>query len=218
MKQEIDVELLSYQETKTLTLNSINFVLHGEGPSGKAEHQVPSNSSDGFHEYRFDWSPDRVSFFTDGQHVRDLLDGVPQTPGRIILNHWSNRDPNWTKGPPVKDVYMTVAYMKAYLNKTSGIQTHSQSDNVCEVLDQHGSVTPGQDTVFLTSDSSSYPSNLQSPAIGNLSTASSLDSHNCTRTGIGSVAPVSPDDSCVGAQGYTSFKSKAGSCCSSRGN
>ncbi|KAL9596498.1 MAG: hypothetical protein Q9219_005759 [cf. Caloplaca sp. 3 TL-2023] len=153
--QEIDVELLSSQNTDAFNDKPVNFVLHAEGPHDQDNPEVPIQPFDGYHEYRFDWSPDKVSFYTDGQHIEDCTIGVPKLPGRIMFNHWSNGDPNWSKGPPAKDVYMTVAYVKAYFNTTSeDIQSRSTCAAVCEVPDQIGPVDPSQDMTFFTTHGS----------------------------------------------------------------
>ncbi|KAL8689396.1 MAG: hypothetical protein Q9218_004933, partial [Villophora microphyllina] len=54
---EIDLELLSDQDTAS----TVNLVLHSNGPSSFETPSVPFHPSDGFHEYRFDWSPGRVA-------------------------------------------------------------------------------------------------------------------------------------------------------------
>ncbi|KAL8717095.1 MAG: hypothetical protein Q9225_005630 [Loekoesia sp. 1 TL-2023] len=213
--QEIDVELLSYQDTRASISTPVNLVLHAEGPSGKAEPQVPFHPSGGYHEYRFDYSPGKVSFYTDGQHVKDLVEGVPETPGRIMLNHWSNGDPNWSKGPPAKDVYMTVAYVKAYFNTSSeGTQPRSQCGNpnaedaVCKVPDQIGPVNPGQGTTFLTSQSPKNQPNQPLPTSISPPTASSTGSSSSAAPNDSVAIPVSPDATCGGAQGYTCMGSE----------
>lgn len=217
-KQEIDAELLSYQEPRRRFQTPITSLLHGEVQSGKAEHQVSFHPSDGYNEFRFDWSSCKVSFYTDGEHVKDLTGGVPESPGRIVLNHWSNGEPNWTKDPPVTDAYMTVAYVKAYFNQTSGrSQNRGQCDTVCEVPNQIGPLKPGQDTVFLAAANSNHQHDLSSSPNGNTSTASSTDSHDSAPTSNTSATHVSPDATCGGAQSYTCLVSEMGSCCSVNG-
>lgn len=199
-------------------------MLHAKGPSGKAEPQVPFHPSDGYHEYRFDYSPGKVSFYTDGQHVKDLIEGVPETPGRIMLNHWSNGDPNWSKGPPAEDVHMIVAYVKAYFNTSSeGIQPRSQCGNsgakdpVCKVPDQIGPVNPVQGTKFLTSQSTNNQPNQPLPTSINPPTASSTGSSSSAAPNDTVANRVSPDATCGGARGYTCLGSEKGNCCSSHG-
>lgn len=80
--------------------------------------QLPFSPDDGFHEYRFDWSPDSVSFYADGVLLRTMDIDVPSSPGHITFSHWSNGDPRWSGGPPEADSVVTVQYFKAYFNSS----------------------------------------------------------------------------------------------------
>ena len=78
---------------------------------------------DGFHEYRFDWTPQSVSFFVDGEVVQVMTDGIPSHEGHISLSHWSNGDAGWTGGPPEVDAFTTVSYFKGYFNSSRAERT-----------------------------------------------------------------------------------------------
>ena len=80
--------------------------------------QLPFAPDDGFHEYRFDWSPDSVSFYADGVLLRTMDQDVPSSPGHVTFSHWSNGDSRWSGGPPEADAIMTVQYFKAYFNSS----------------------------------------------------------------------------------------------------
>ncbi|KAL8858576.1 MAG: hypothetical protein Q9178_004870 [Gyalolechia marmorata] len=153
--QEIDVELLSYEDTDASPQRKIHVVLHGPSGSVHDARQVPFRPSDGYHEYRFDWSPGKVSYYVDGQHIHDLTEHVPTVPGRIILNHWARGQDGWEKYPPGQDALMTVGYVKAYFNTTSPATKcvdPEANGAVCEVPAQLGPVSPEQSTAFLTRD------------------------------------------------------------------
>ena len=81
-------------------------------------HQLPFDPSSGFHEYRFDWAPDSVSFYADGVLLRTMTKDVPTHPGHVTLSHWSNGDPKWSAGPPAVDAILTVEYVKGYFNSS----------------------------------------------------------------------------------------------------
>ncbi|KAL8711443.1 MAG: hypothetical protein Q9220_004101 [cf. Caloplaca sp. 1 TL-2023] len=204
--QEIDVELLSWQDSGSGPTSPVNFVLHASGPSTFEQPSLPFHPSDGYHEYRFDWSPGKVAYYADGQHILDATEGVPVDPGRILMNHWSNGDPAWTKGPPAKDAIMTVAYVKAYFNT---LETQTSCNNadvegaVCQVPDQKGPITPGQDTTFLTPQASNPSSTTQATT-------------PAPSRGAGA-DQVSPDATCGGTTGFTCLGSEKGNCCSSHG-
>ncbi|KAI4257007.1 MAG: hypothetical protein LQ352_001835 [Teloschistes flavicans] len=206
---EIDFELLSSQDSASSSTNRINLVLHSTGPSGFETPSVPFHLSDGFHEYRFDWSPGRVSYYVDGEHMKDLTEGVPDIPGPLVFNHWSNGDEHWTYGPPTKDAYMTIGYVKTYFNTSQASQKNDQcvdpgaKDAVCEVPEQRGPVTPGQDTTFLaTNGQIAQPTSVPTP-----SKPSSTPGND----------KVSPDATCGGEKGYTCMGSAKGNCCSQHG-
>ena len=83
-----------------------------------------------------------------------MTDAIPSGPGRLILNHWSNGDPNWSGGPPQTDAVMTVSYVKAYFNSSNETRNaewtracgDTRMDRTCILPDQTGSIDPtGQD-------------------------------------------------------------------------
>lgn len=106
--------------------------------------------SDGYHEYRFDWLPTRVSFYADGKYLQSFTDNVPTSPGHLVLSHWSNGNSGWSAGPPEVDALMTVSYVKAYFNSTNTTriaQWHEACSNgtqgrTCQIPDQLTSIDP----------------------------------------------------------------------------
>lgn len=124
--QEIDMEFLSKQFNNSqgavnLVLQTPASLAHGYDASGTDEFRVaplPFRPDDKFHEYRFDWTPNRVSFYVDGNWLYEMTENIPTEGGRMFLNHWSNGDPLWSAGPPSADTAMTVSYVKAYFNST----------------------------------------------------------------------------------------------------
>ena len=81
-------------------------------------HQLNFTPSEGFHEYRFDWSPNSVEFYADGVLLDTMTTAIPTAPGHITLSHWSNGDPTWSAGPPTEDAILTVQYLKGYFNSS----------------------------------------------------------------------------------------------------
>ncbi|KAG0128148.1 glycoside hydrolase family 16 protein [Tuber indicum] len=126
--QEIDIELLSSQITPTSS--PVNLVLHslltqergGDAKSTPTYKVVPLPfaTDEEFHEYRFDWQSDKVTFYVDGSWLADITDPkyIPQSAGKIILSHWSNGNPLWSGGPPEVDAKMTVSYVQGYFNSS----------------------------------------------------------------------------------------------------
>jgi beta-glucanase (GH16 family) len=150
--QEIDMEFLSKQFNSSggivnLVLQSPESVRAGYDASKTPNYQIqplPFRPDDKFHEYRFDWTPDRVTFFVDGQFAYQMTDNLPSSPGRFFMNHWSNGDPLWSAGPPEVDTPMTVSYVKAYFNSTDTVRNESykkqcsafDAAKVCQIPEQ----------------------------------------------------------------------------------
>lgn len=110
------------------TSHPVNLVLHTPESDALGNDASLTNSfssyglqfspQDGFHEYRFDWTQQSVSFFVDGEVVKVMNEGVPSNDGHISLSHWSNGDAGWTGGPPEVDAFTTVSYFKGYFNSS----------------------------------------------------------------------------------------------------
>ncbi|RWA08021.1 hypothetical protein EKO27_g7078 [Xylaria grammica] len=127
--QEIDIEFLSAEFDKAKGIFPVNFVLQSEeaaaagynaaNTTGLRRVNLPFDPSTGFHEYRFDFLHDKVSFYADGELLVEATgSGVPTTPGHLLLSHWSNGNPGWSQGPPTVDAVTTVSYVKTYFNSS----------------------------------------------------------------------------------------------------
>lgn len=72
-----------------------------------------------FHEYRFDYTPNRVLFYTDSKLIAQMKgENMPSAGGHLILQHWSNGNQWWSGGPPTEDATVAVSYVKAYFNSS----------------------------------------------------------------------------------------------------
>jgi len=92
---------------------------------------MPFLAAEGYHEYRFDWLQDSINFYIDGSMVWNSESFVPDGPGRLIMNHWSNGNQGWSGGPPTTDAVMTVSYVKAYFNTSTNETRTAQWSNAC---------------------------------------------------------------------------------------
>ena len=149
------MEFLSSQFTDDTS--PLNLVMHSElsqkygGDASQTPSytvvKLPLRADEAFHEYRFDWTPGKVSFYVDGRFVDEMVDAkyVPSNPGKIIVSHWSNGNPLWSGGPPEEDAIMSVQYVKAYFNSTDPRRISAHKDRcrdrsapnaVCDVPDQ----------------------------------------------------------------------------------
>jgi hypothetical protein len=101
---------------------------------------LPFNPTAGFHEYRIDFLPDNVYFYADGKLLAAMTGAaVPTSPGHLVLQHWSNGNPLWSRGPPAEDAVLTVRYVKAYFNSSSP-QRQQDWASRCKNPNAHGAV------------------------------------------------------------------------------
>jgi beta-glucanase (GH16 family) len=125
----------------------------GYNAAGTPDYRIqplPFAPQDGYHEYRFDWTPEHLTFWIDGQFVWSMTEQIPTSPGHLVVNHWSNGDPNWSGGPPAEDAVLTVAYVKAYFNSSDPKRrdTHARTcpvfnpDKVCEIPATNATLDP----------------------------------------------------------------------------
>jgi hypothetical protein len=135
--QEIDTEILSAQQHGAVNFWPIHLVVQNTTPStdrpvdysGSVQEvynlssSLPGGTTGNYNEYRFDWLPDHISYYVNGQHAWTTTENVPSTAGRIHLSHWSNGNPLWSGGPPEHDAVLTVSYVKAYFNSTNSTRT-----------------------------------------------------------------------------------------------
>ncbi|KAI1862558.1 hypothetical protein JX265_009272 [Neoarthrinium moseri] len=141
--QEVNIEFLSADFDADTSTYPVNLGL--QTPESRASgynasqagtfatHNLPFDPSADFHEYRFDLLADRVLFYADGALLATMAnnrsssssstDGgavvVPSEPGNLLLSHWSNGDPDRSRGPPPADATTAVRYVKAYYNSTA---------------------------------------------------------------------------------------------------
>jgi beta-glucanase (GH16 family) len=137
------MEFLSHQFNNSqgavnLVLQSPESVTHGyaaQGTNGFEVMALPFRPDEMFHEYRFDWTPNRVAFYVDGKLLHEMTENIPTESGGIFLNHWSNGDPSWSAGPPDQDTVMTISYMKAYFNSTDTERSQNDYRDRCPTYD-----------------------------------------------------------------------------------
>ncbi|KAL9001630.1 MAG: hypothetical protein Q9188_005409 [Gyalolechia gomerana] len=232
--QEIDVELLSKLYTDPNKADLL-LVIHAPPDVPTSELFRPTTvgfrPDFGYHEYRFDWTPEKVTYYADGRFLWESTLGVPTHAGDLHLNHWSNGDPGWSNGPPAKDAHMEISYVKAYFNTTSETSNAdyksrcrdpSNANAVCKVPDQTSPPDPNQSTPFLTPNKGkpapnspplSNPADPAPPVTGPIDLTPPAQDPQTPPA-----APskkVSTDGSCGGASGNTCLGSEFGDCCSS---
>jgi hypothetical protein len=74
------------------------------------------NASNDINEYRFDWLPDRVDSFLNGELLNTMTQNVPRSPGTIHANRWSNEDSNRSGHSLQGVVNDTLVFVEAHFN------------------------------------------------------------------------------------------------------
>ena len=162
--------------------------------------QLPFSPADGFHEYRFDWTPGSVSFYADGQLLQTMTKAIPTSAGHITISHWSNGDAGWSAGPPEQDATVTVSYFKGYFNSSDQSRqdkwhkrcTHPAKVNAtCEVpeLTQAPDGDANAKTYFFTGEKDKTPGQTLAGS-GKKSEASSTAAVWCGIPGFSAMALV----------------------------
>lgn len=145
------MEYLSRQANSSNGTSPLNLVIqspasadanyNAAGTNTFRVHSLPFVPSSGFHELRFDWTPERIVFFADGnplQEFENAFNGdAPDAPGTLMLNHWSNGDAGWSGGPPVQDAVLTLSYVKAYFNSSNTTREDQWHDACAGDADWH---------------------------------------------------------------------------------
>ncbi len=80
---EIDIEILGKDTTKV----QLNYFTDGVGYH-EFLYDLGFDAADGYHTYGFDWQPDHITWYVDGEAIHTAYDAIPSTPGRIMMNVW----------------------------------------------------------------------------------------------------------------------------------
>jgi len=80
---EIDIEILGKDTTKV----QFNYYTNGVG-NHEYFYDLGFDASEGFHTYGFDWQPDHITWYVDGEAVYTANSNIPSTAGRIMMNVW----------------------------------------------------------------------------------------------------------------------------------
>lgn len=80
---EIDIEFLGKDTTKV----QFNYFTNGRG-NNEYMYELGFDASQEFHTYGFEWHPDTIIWFVDGEEVHRADKRIPVTEGKIMMNAW----------------------------------------------------------------------------------------------------------------------------------
>lgn len=102
-ENEVDIEVYNDPEGRMLVTT---YSGGDPEPTNSERVELPFDPTRGFHDYRFDYGPNGVVFYADGEPVREFTQGIPERPMRLYINAWY---PDWVAGgPPDSDGLVRV--------------------------------------------------------------------------------------------------------------
>jgi endo-1,3-1,4-beta-glycanase ExoK len=116
LESEVDIEVFNDSTRR------IMFTTYSGGRQTHTETtRLPFDPTTGFHEYRFDYSQNAVTFFADGVEMRTWDTGIPQTSMHLMVNSWF---PSWLEGRrPKKNAYTYVDWISYEAQPPAGSTT-----------------------------------------------------------------------------------------------
>lgn len=134
---EIDIELLS-----SVNPSQAYFAMHpGLIENGKASPLTHGNVELGFdpandyHEYRFDWFPNLTVFYVDGVESYRMTTNVLNLPSRVMFNHWTDGNANFSQGPATENASINIKNMTFFFNSSdiNNAPTCLNSKTACDI-------------------------------------------------------------------------------------
>ena len=109
LESEIDIEVFNDSTRRVM------FTTYAGGRQTHTETmRLPFDPTTGFHEYRFDYSQESVTFFVDGTEMRSWNTGIPQTSMHLMVNSWF---PRWLEGKRPKKTSYTYVDSMGYVSR-----------------------------------------------------------------------------------------------------
>lgn len=116
--QEIDIEYIGIKpDMLYLSTKDTNRWSGGLNGISSYNDKYGNNLVDVYHDFRFDWLPNKVDFFVNNQPRWSSTSHVPSVPSRWMLMNWADGDKNWS-GTPWSDSFARVRNVRAYFNST----------------------------------------------------------------------------------------------------
>lgn len=129
VSEEIDVEVLAHEYNLGRIRTSIQPIIRDKfnRASNVSQRVIDTDKSlsSEFTEYRFDWFKSRVDFFIEGRYYYSLTVNVPSHHGKVVINHRSNGNPRWSRGPPLTTSDVVIRSFDFYFNSSDSSECKS---------------------------------------------------------------------------------------------
>lgn len=128
--QEIDIEVLMHEVYENKLRTAVQPIIRD--PRGRASNLsqrlviINGSMTNSFIEYRFDWFKDRIDYYIDSKYSHSLIVNIPFLAGKILINHHSNGNPMWSRGPPFDVSTVIINYIELYFNSSLSGECNSE--------------------------------------------------------------------------------------------
>ncbi|KAI8379842.1 concanavalin A-like lectin/glucanase domain-containing protein, partial [Choanephora cucurbitarum] len=132
---EVDIELISALKPPEVYF-AMHPLIYEHGKASPATHgsyPLDLDPSVDYHEYRFDWFPTQTIFYVDGIERYRISQHVLAKPARVMLNHWTDGNPNFSQGPVKQHAVMSVKNITLFFNSSLAEDLHCQSTSICAI-------------------------------------------------------------------------------------
>lgn len=130
--QEQDIEFLSsdaeYYQTVHYT-DQPGTVDGNVDPDAAVTVVIDGADFTAFGEHRIDWLTTSTKYYYNSVLEGTIAKNVPTVGSEVVVNVWSNGDPEFSKGPPTANAIATIQYLELYFNSTTLSQ--AEFDSAC---------------------------------------------------------------------------------------
>ncbi|KAI8997382.1 concanavalin A-like lectin/glucanase domain-containing protein [Pilobolus umbonatus] len=135
---EIDIEIVSsMQPSQAYFTVHPNIMDNGKAsPLTHGSQLFAFRPDEDYHEYRFDWLPNRIIYYIDGKEAHQITTNILSQPGRLMFNHWTDGNINFSQGPIKQNSYMYIKNITLFFNSTEpaiSIPSCSNKQSTCSI-------------------------------------------------------------------------------------
>lgn len=195
---EVDIEFLTSSTSPALlyTVKPQRYLSTGNPENSTYQREPWNGTVESFHTashlWSFTWLPEIVHYGLDGQYTDNITVNVPQSPGHLAINHWSNGDSRYSSGPPPVNSTVVVSYLQAVYNDSDAVPLACKKTPVACIVDDGYLRSPESPNSSISSTLTSISDIMSTPGPASTSPTTS-----------GGAAPSRPAVAMVNSAGST---------------